>query len=108
MPDLQPTDFLRLLETPTREGLEYWISQGERSVWPNVSLLRVRCAIEVELDRCYQLVRRRKPLDAMGGGPEHVGAGALELAVKARDDGGVGGGGGGARKRVRASSVGQE
>ncbi|MDI1490543.1 MAG: triacylglycerol lipase [Ramalina farinacea] len=104
VPDLQPTDFLRLLETPTREGLEYWISQGERSVWPNVSLLRVRCAIEVELDRCYQLVRRRKPLDAMGGGPEHVvGSGALELPVKARDDGG-----GGARKRVRASSVGQE
>ena len=78
-------------------------------MWPNVSLLRVRCAIEVELDRCYQLVRRRKPLDAMGGGPEHgVGGGALEIAVKARDDGGAGEGGGGARKRVRASSVGQE
>ena len=63
-PDLTPSDFLRLLETPTKESLDYWIVHGERSVWPAVSALKVRCAIEVELDRCYQLVRRRKPMDA--------------------------------------------
>ena len=27
--------------------------------------LKVRCAIEVQLDRAYQLVRRRKPFDAV-------------------------------------------
>lgn len=64
VPDLAPSDFLKLLETPTKESLNYWILHGERSVWPAVSALKVRCAIEVELDRCYQLVRRRKPMDA--------------------------------------------
>ena len=93
VPYLQPTDIWRLLETPTKESLEYWTLQGERSVWPNVCLLRIRCAVEVELDRCYQLVRRRKPLDAMGGG--------LEIARRPSS------GSGASRKRVRASSAGQ-
>ena len=69
VPDLAPSDFLKLLETLTKESLDYWILHGERSVWPAVSALRVRCAVEVELDRCYQLVRRRKPMDASGGSP---------------------------------------
>ena len=64
VPELMPSDFLKLLETPTKESLDYWILHGERSVWPAVSALKVRCAVEVELDRCYQLVRRRKPMDA--------------------------------------------
>ncbi|KAL8939543.1 MAG: hypothetical protein Q9216_003303 [Gyalolechia sp. 2 TL-2023] len=63
VPDFSPGDFLKLLETPTNESLDYWILHGERSVWPAVSALKVRCAIEVELDRNYQLVRRRKPFD---------------------------------------------
>ena len=67
VPTLQARDFWKLLETPTRESMEYWILQGERSVWPAVSTLSVRCAIEVELDRCYQFVRRRKPMES--GGP---------------------------------------
>ena len=69
VPDLSAADFLKLLETPTKESLDYWILHGERSVWPAVSSLKVRCAIEVELDRCYQLVRRRKPMDASGHSP---------------------------------------
>ena len=64
VPDLNAGDFLKLLETPTKESLDYWILHGERSVWPAIGAMKVRCAIEVELDRCYQLVRRRKPLDA--------------------------------------------
>ena len=64
VPDLSPGDFWKLLETPTKRGLEYWILHGERSVWPAVGALKVRCAVEVELDKCYQVVRRRKPLDA--------------------------------------------
>jgi TAG lipase/lysophosphatidylethanolamine acyltransferase len=63
VPEIAPRDFLRLLEVPTRDGVEHWIRRGERSVWPAIGAIRVRCAIEVELDRGYQLVRRRKPFD---------------------------------------------
>ena len=94
VPNLKAMDFLKLLENPTKENLDYWILQGEKSVWPNICSLRIRCAIEVELDRCYQLVRRRKPLDAMGGG--------LEMVPKRRDSGGSS-----SRRRNRASSLGQ-
>lgn len=60
VPELSVGDFVRLLETPTQETLDYWILRGERSVWPAVGALKVRCAVETELDRGYQLVRRRK------------------------------------------------
>ncbi|KAI9673530.1 MAG: hypothetical protein M1829_004037 [Trizodia sp. TS-e1964] len=64
VPELTPRDFVRLLENPTREILDYWILRGERSVWPAIGALKVRCAVEVELDRGYQLVRRRRPLES--------------------------------------------
>ena len=64
VPNLRTSDFLKLLEPATKESLDYWILAGEKSVWPAVGALKVRCAVEVELDRGYQLVRRRKPLDA--------------------------------------------
>ncbi|KAF2266781.1 hypothetical protein CC78DRAFT_531229 [Lojkania enalia] len=67
VPELTPGDFIKLLENPTKDSLEYWILRGERSVWPAVGALKVRCAIEVELDRGYQLVRRRKPFDPVQG-----------------------------------------
>ena len=60
MPEVTAGDFVRLLETPTRETLEYWIFRGERSVWPAVAALRIRCAVETELDRAYQQARRLK------------------------------------------------
>lgn len=60
VPVLSASDFIRLLETPTQESLEYWILRGEKSVWPAVGALKVRCAVETELDRGYQIVRRRK------------------------------------------------
>ncbi|KAN0084707.1 Acyl transferase/acyl hydrolase/lysophospholipase [Elaphomyces granulatus] len=60
IPDLSPKDLLKLFQIPTKEGLKYWILRGERGVWPAVSELTVRCAIEIELDRGYQIVRRRK------------------------------------------------
>lgn len=60
VPLLSVGDFVRLLETPTKETLNYWISRGEKSVWPAVGALKVRCAVESELDRGYQFVRRRK------------------------------------------------
>jgi TAG lipase/lysophosphatidylethanolamine acyltransferase len=63
VPELTTKDFLRLLENPTKESVDYWIRRGERSVWPAVGALKIRCAIEVELERGYQVVRRRKPFD---------------------------------------------
>ncbi|KAH8599025.1 hypothetical protein B0O99DRAFT_614792 [Bisporella sp. PMI_857] len=60
VPELSARDFVRLLETPTQSSLDYWILRGEKSVWPAVGALKVRCAIESELDRGYQFVRRRK------------------------------------------------
>ncbi|KAE9376970.1 hypothetical protein N431DRAFT_331704 [Stipitochalara longipes BDJ] len=60
VPELSAGDFVRLLETPTQASLDYWILRGEKSVWPAVGALKVRCAIESELDRGYQFVRRRK------------------------------------------------
>jgi TAG lipase / lysophosphatidylethanolamine acyltransferase len=60
VPEILPGDFVRLLETPTRESLDYWILRGEKSVWPAVGAIKVRCAVESELDRGYQFVRRRK------------------------------------------------
>jgi TAG lipase/lysophosphatidylethanolamine acyltransferase len=62
VPEVTAGDFVRLLETPTRETLDYWILRGERSVWPAVAALRIRCAVETELDRAYQAARRLKPL----------------------------------------------
>ncbi|KAB5580396.1 acyl transferase/acyl hydrolase/lysophospholipase [Coniochaeta sp. 2T2.1] len=58
VPEVTAGDFIRLLETPTRDTLDYWILRGERSVWPAVAALRIRCAVETELDRAYQQARR--------------------------------------------------
>ncbi|KAB5563515.1 hypothetical protein GE09DRAFT_1057150 [Coniochaeta sp. 2T2.1] len=58
VPEVTAGDFIRLLETPTRNTLDYWILRGERSVWPAVAALRIRCAVETELDRAYQQARR--------------------------------------------------
>ncbi|KAG6019242.1 hypothetical protein E4U41_003314 [Claviceps citrina] len=63
VPEVTGGDFVRLLETPTRETLSYWILRGERSVWPAVAALRIRCAVENELDRSYQVVRKFKAGD---------------------------------------------
>ncbi|KAM3446809.1 hypothetical protein MY3296_009309 [Beauveria thailandica] len=63
VPEVTAGDFVRLLETPTREALNYWILRGERSVWPAVAALRIRCAVENELDRSYQVVRQLKAGD---------------------------------------------
>jgi TAG lipase/lysophosphatidylethanolamine acyltransferase len=64
VPEVDSNDFLKLLENPTKQSVEYWILKGEKMVWPAVNALKVRCAVEVELDRNYQIVRRRKPFDS--------------------------------------------
>jgi TAG lipase / lysophosphatidylethanolamine acyltransferase len=61
VPELTPTDFGKLLENPSKETVDYWVLKGERSVWPALSAIKSRVAIEIELDKAYQTVRRRKP-----------------------------------------------
>jgi TAG lipase/lysophosphatidylethanolamine acyltransferase len=89
VPELSASDFVRLLETPTQTSLDHWILRGEKSVWPAVGALKVRCAIESELDRGYQFVRRRK-------------AGGLRRRGSAGDNSGRD-----KRERERANSVGR-
>jgi TAG lipase/lysophosphatidylethanolamine acyltransferase len=60
VPEVTAGDFVRLMETPTKETLDYWILRGQRSVWPAVAALKIRCAVETELDRAYQQARRLK------------------------------------------------
>ncbi|KAI1160254.1 acyl transferase/acyl hydrolase/lysophospholipase [Nemania serpens] len=60
VPTVTASDFVRLLETPTRETLDYWILRGERSVWPAVCALKVRCMVEYEIETAYQRARRLK------------------------------------------------
>lgn len=89
VPELTAADFVKLLENPTKDGLEYWILRGERSVWPAVGALKVRCAIEVELDRGYQLVRRRKPFDpVVGTGLRKSGSSGVKKRARAASFGG--------------------
>ncbi|KAL6706462.1 triacylglycerol lipase [Coniothyrium glycines] len=74
VPELTPSDFLKLLENPTEESIDYWILRGERSVWPAITALKIRCAIEYELDMGYQMVRRRRRSDAGPTSNSTVGA----------------------------------
>ncbi|KAL2794265.1 acyl transferase/acyl hydrolase/lysophospholipase [Aspergillus keveii] len=69
VPDLKLGDFLKLFQNPDQASLAHWILQGERGVWPAVSALKVRCAVEIELDKGYQVVRRRKPNETLFPGP---------------------------------------
>ncbi|KAF9887457.1 hypothetical protein FE257_010174 [Aspergillus nanangensis] len=61
VPDLSWRDFTKLFQNPNKQSLAHWILEGERGVWPAVSALKVRGVIEIELDKGYQVVRRRRP-----------------------------------------------
>ncbi|KAJ5610781.1 hypothetical protein N7510_007500 [Penicillium lagena] len=63
VPDLSCRDLISLFRDPTCQRIAEWTRKGERGVWPAVSALKVREAVEIELDRGYQLVRRRRPSD---------------------------------------------
>ncbi|KAI1261769.1 acyl transferase/acyl hydrolase/lysophospholipase [Xylariaceae sp. FL1019] len=60
VPTVTASDFVRLLETPTRETLDNWILRGERSVWPAVCALKIRCMIEYDIETAYQRARSLK------------------------------------------------
>jgi TAG lipase/lysophosphatidylethanolamine acyltransferase len=58
VPDLCFWDLRKLFQSPTKDRVSEWTLKGERGVWPAISALKVREAVEIEL------VRRRRPSDA--------------------------------------------
>ncbi|KAL4789888.1 acyl transferase/acyl hydrolase/lysophospholipase [Aspergillus venezuelensis] len=91
VPDLRLGDFPKLFDKPEQATLAHWVRKGEQGVWPAVSALKVRCVIEIELDRGYQFIRRRKPLVAHSPGEEPSGslAGSLDRSGSAASGGSV-------------------
>ncbi|PYI01741.1 patatin-like serine hydrolase [Aspergillus sclerotiicarbonarius CBS 121057] len=72
VPDLSLMDFTKLFQNPSKDSLAHWSLKGERGVWPAVSALKVRCVIEIELDKSYQIVRRRRPAENASSTPRRV------------------------------------
>ncbi|KAB8240191.1 acyl transferase/acyl hydrolase/lysophospholipase [Aspergillus flavus] len=72
VPDLSLKDFTKLFQNPDKESLAQWILRGERGTWPAISALKVRCVIEIELDKGYQVVRRRRPAENPSSSVQHT------------------------------------
>lgn len=58
VPSIELKEFVGLLGRPTAEAINDWILKGERSVWPSMTALEVRLAIEMKLDMAYERVRK--------------------------------------------------
>ncbi|EEH36023.1 triacylglycerol lipase [Paracoccidioides lutzii Pb01] len=60
LPELGVGDLGRVFERVDAKGglgLGKWILKGERGVWPAVAAVRVRCTVELALEKGYQVVR---------------------------------------------------
>ena len=49
VPQVPWGDYGRLLDAPTPTSLRYWIRKGEKSVWPAVAALKIRCSVELAI-----------------------------------------------------------
>lgn len=56
VPDVKLADFARLLEVPTQQSLAHWIRVGEKSVWPALAALRVRCHVELVIQNAQDVL----------------------------------------------------
>lgn len=86
VPELSMTDWRRLLKNPTKEEIDFWIMRGERSVWPSLCALKVRCMIETALDQAYERVRKRRPSDPL---PSALVPGKMQVALTPPPDVGL-------------------
>lgn len=59
VPNISVRDLGWLLKNPTEEEVKFWISRGERSVWPALCCLKVRCCVEVALEQAHERMKRR-------------------------------------------------
>ena len=69
-PELAIKDFFSLMSCSSNSDLKEWVLKGERSVWPAVSALKIRCVVELELEAAYQITRRKRPLEGRETGKE--------------------------------------
>ncbi|KAI9362079.1 acyl transferase/acyl hydrolase/lysophospholipase [Zopfochytrium polystomum] len=61
-----PKDFYTLLSNPTYATLSYWITKGEKSTWPFLSMIRNRTVIEIALDEAARKLKRLDQERALG------------------------------------------
>ncbi|EPE06800.1 patatin-like phospholipase [Ophiostoma piceae UAMH 11346] len=54
VPTVPIKDYVRLLDSPSQQTLQYWITKGERAVWPAVAALKIRCSVELALEQACQ------------------------------------------------------
>lgn len=53
-------DFCKIFDTKNiSDNISYWVSIGEKSVWPLVSLLSTRCSIEFKLNDLFQSHKKK-------------------------------------------------
>ncbi|TPX70181.1 hypothetical protein SpCBS45565_g01886 [Spizellomyces sp. 'palustris'] len=64
VPSIRMADFTRILGNPDPEMMIYCSNLGERATWPQISLLRNRCKIELCVDDMLYRLRIRRFMDA--------------------------------------------
>ncbi|KAJ3025690.1 UNVERIFIED_CONTAM: hypothetical protein HDU68_006805 [Siphonaria sp. JEL0065] len=50
-PTLTLNDFTAIFSNPNKETMKHWISKGEKSTWPYITLIRNRTMVEFALDK---------------------------------------------------------
>eukprot|EP00158_Paraphelidium_tribonemae_P006464 Partr_v1_DN27830_c2_g1_i1_m23279 putative patatin-like phospholipase domain-containing protein len=63
VPDVKMGDYLQLISNPSKETLWDAVMRGEKATWPQVSIIRNHCGVELVLDDIIYRLRCRK-LDA--------------------------------------------
>ncbi|PGG95338.1 hypothetical protein AJ79_10109 [Helicocarpus griseus UAMH5409] len=56
LPEVRFMDMVKMFHPPTVDNVKKWILRGERGTWPAIAAVRVRCAVELALERGYQVV----------------------------------------------------
>jgi TAG lipase / steryl ester hydrolase / phospholipase A2 / LPA acyltransferase len=59
LPEINYSDFPRILKNPTADFMVQACMSGERATWPKLSRIRNHCAVELELDAAVQQLRAR-------------------------------------------------
>ena len=82
-PDIGLEEMAYLFRNPTKQTIDHWVMVGQKSVWPCISALQVRCDVELALERHYQYVRRHPPRELLPDGEEE-GEDVIEGGIKRR------------------------
>lgn len=112
LPEVNLSEFPRLLKNPTTEFMKDAILRGERATWPKLSRIANHCAVEIALDKAILQLRAKVLFDS-GDIDARVGSWA-GLGVEGANIGGVAKGSGdwstqrrnGAERRLRMQSSG--